>query len=71
MARATGSATGSGELRRNAVSWLLGIVFVYSIMFATGGVIFHRVPQILLFGTTLVVSGALLLANLAREKAST
>jgi uncharacterized SAM-binding protein YcdF (DUF218 family) len=49
--------------------WALGTVFVYSIMFATGAVIFGQHSRATLFGAALVVSGGLLFAGLAREEA--
>jgi Na+/proline symporter len=57
-----------GEIPRNLVFWALGIVFVYSLMFATGAVIFGQPSRALLFGAALAVSGALLFRGLAREK---
>jgi len=56
-----------GELRRNAAFWVLGTVFVYSIMFGTGGVLFGQTRQALTFAILGVVSGALLLRGMARE----
>jgi hypothetical protein len=47
---------------------VLGIVFVYSIMFATGALIFGQYTRLLLFGMALVVSGAVLFTGLVREK---
>jgi solute:Na+ symporter, SSS family len=57
-----------GEIPRNLLFWALGIVFVYSIMFATGALIFGQYMRLLLFGIALVVSGAILFAGLVREK---
>ena len=58
----------SGEIPRNLVFWALGVVFVYSIMFATGAALFGDTSRALLFGAALVVSGSLLFAGMAREK---
>jgi hypothetical protein len=63
-----GIAPERGEIGRNLLLWVLGIVFVYSVMFSTGGLIFHDSDQRLLFGTAMAVSGALLLWGLARER---
>jgi Na+/proline symporter len=68
VARQIGFAPPPGEIARNLALWALGIAFVYSLMFATGGVILHQPRQTLLFGAILVVSGALLIAGLLREK---
>ena len=57
-----------GEIPRNLLFWALGIVFVYSIMFATGALIFGQYARLLFFGTALVVSGAILFTGLVREK---
>lgn len=67
VARETGLAPPPGEIGRNAWFWALGIVFVYSIMFATGGVILGKRGEALLFGVLLLVSGGLLLRGMAKE----
>ncbi len=69
IARSTGIAPPPGEIGRNLGLWVLGIAFVYSLMFATGGVIFHLPRQTLLFCATMAVSGVLLVAGLVRERA--
>jgi len=58
-----------GELSRNAMFWVLGTVFVYSIMFGTGGLLFHQLSQAGIFIALAIISGALLLRGLAREPA--
>jgi len=68
VARRTGIAPPAGEIARNFGLWILGISFVYSIMFAAGGVIFHQRRQALVFGVILVLSGSLLVAGLLRER---
>ncbi len=68
IAGAEAVATRRGEIGRNLVLWALGVVFVYSIMFATGAVIFRESARALFFGAALTVSGGLLFAGLAREK---
>jgi len=68
VARRTGIAPPPGEIAHNFGLWVLGIAFVYSIMFAAGGVIFHQPRRALLFGIALAASGALLVAGLLREK---
>jgi solute:Na+ symporter, SSS family len=67
VARETGLAPPPGEIGRNAWFWALGIVFVYSIMFATGGMILGKRGEALLFGVLLLVSGGLLLRGMAKE----
>jgi len=67
VAERTGLPAPPGEIGRNAVLWILGIVFVYAIMFATGGLIFGQHGQALIFGALLLVSGGLLLRMLVRE----
>jgi hypothetical protein len=57
-----------GEIPRNLLFWLLGTVFVYSIMFATGAVIFGQTSRAVVFGALLAVSGGLLFTGLARER---
>jgi Na+/proline symporter len=68
VARATGIVPPPGEIGRSFWFWLLGITAVYSIMFATGGVIFHLHRQAVLFGSLLTVSGLLLVQGLVRER---
>ncbi len=69
FALSTGIAPPRGEIGRSFLFWVLGICAVYSIMFAAGGVIFHRPRQALVFGALLLVSGSLLARGLVREKA--
>ena len=58
-----------GEIARNTVSWLLGVAMVYSIMFATGALLFDQPDKLALFGGILVVSatGLVLLMRRARR----
>lgn len=63
----TGVEPPRGEILRNLVYWVLAIVFVYSIMFATGAWIFGQMGRLLLFSALLTVSGGLLFAGMARE----
>jgi Na+/proline symporter len=63
------TAAHRGEIPRNLLFWGLGIVFVYSIMFGTGALIFGYSTQAVLFGAALLLSGGLLFAGLVREKA--
>jgi solute:Na+ symporter, SSS family len=69
LARATGVQGAKGEIARNLWFWLLGVVFVYSIMFATGALLFDQRRDLLIFGTTMIVSGAFLFIGLSREPA--
>jgi len=68
IAGADGVAARRGEIPRNLLFWALGTVFVYSIMFATGAVIFGQHSRALLFGAVLAVSGGFLFTGLTREK---
>ena len=68
IARAAELEPPRGEIARNATFWILGVVFVYSIMFASGGVIFGQPERALVFGGLLLVSGGALLLGLLREK---
>lgn len=68
FAEESGIRAPEGEITRNAIAWVLGIVLVYSIMFATGALIFNEQRKLLVFGTLLVVSGIGLWAVLARER---
>jgi hypothetical protein len=69
LERATGVAGAKGEIARNLWFWLLGVVFVYSIMFTTGALLFDLPRQLMIFGAALVVSGVLLFIGLSREPA--
>ncbi len=57
LARATGVYGAKGEIARNLYFWFLGVVFVYSIMFTTGALLFDQRRDLLIFGTSLLVSG--------------
>jgi Na+/proline symporter len=69
LARATGVYGAKGEIARNLWFWALGVVFVYSIMFTIGALIFDQRRDLLTFGTALVASGVLLFVGLSREPA--
>ena len=69
LARATGVQGAKGEISRNLWFWFLGVVLVYSIMFTTGSLLFGQQKELMIFGTTLLVSGSLLLIGLSREPA--
>jgi SSS family solute:Na+ symporter len=56
IAVATGVQPKRGELARNTAMWLSGVALVYSIMFATGALIFHETAKLVMFGTALVLS---------------
>ena len=51
LARATGVHGAKGEIARNLYFWLLGVVFVYSIMFTTGALLFDQRRDLVIFGT--------------------
>ncbi|MGA7616308.1 MAG: sodium:solute symporter family protein [Thermoanaerobaculia bacterium] len=67
VAARTGIAQGREEVWRNAWMWALGVVFVYSIMFSTGALIFHLQQKLWFWGSLLVLSGLLLGWSFARE----
>jgi SSS family solute:Na+ symporter len=46
-----------GEMGRNALAWLLGVVLVYSIMFGTGALLFGQMGKLTLFTALVLVSG--------------
>ena len=52
----------------NAIAWVLGIVMVYSIMFATGALLFDERRNLIIFTTLLVVTAVGLTWVLRREK---
>ncbi|PYQ36434.1 MAG: sodium:proline symporter [Acidobacteria bacterium] len=68
IAGSEGVAARRGEIPRNLAFWGLGTVFVYSIMFATGAVIFGQHSRAIFFGALLAISGGLLFSGLVREK---
>jgi len=70
IALATGIAPPRGEIARNFAMWIAGIVFVYSIMFATGSILFHDRGHAIAFVVALVASGAVLFTLLHREPAA-
>ena len=57
LAAATGVHGAPGEIARNLWFWFLGVIFVYSIMFTTGALLFDQRRDLMIFGTTLLVSG--------------
>ena len=69
LARATGVHGAKGEIARNLCFWVLGVIFVYSIMFTTGALLFAQRRELTIFGTALLVSGTLLFVGLSREPA--
>ncbi|HEX9501658.1 MAG TPA: sodium:proline symporter, partial [Thermoanaerobaculia bacterium] len=54
----TGLRAPAGEFTRNAISWVLGIIVVYSIMFATGALIFDDRSKMIVFSITLILSAS-------------
>jgi len=68
IARESGIAPIPGELSRNALAWAAGVVMVYSIMFATGAVIFQNPRQIVIFGVSLLLSATLLIVVIRGER---
>lgn len=70
IARVTGVQQRPGEIGRNLLMWISAIVFVYSVMFATGALLFHQNQKLLVFGSTLVVSLIALTVLFMREPES-
>ena len=60
FAEETGMSAPRGEMTRNFVCWIAGVVLVYSIMFATGALLFHERTKLIFFGATLLVSAMIL-----------
>lgn len=52
----TGIRAPDGEMTRNAASWILGIILVYSIMFATGALLFDERRNLVVFSLALILS---------------
>ncbi len=67
IAMATETQPRRGEMGRNFLLWISGIVLVYSVMFATGALIFHEQRQLMIFGALVVVSLVALAALFAGE----
>jgi Na+/proline symporter len=68
FAQQAGIRAPKGEFALNAIAWVLGTVMVYSIMFATGALIFDERRNLIVFGTLLVISSVALWEVLRREK---
>ena len=68
FAAKTGIRAPRGEITLNAIAWVLGIVLVYSIMFATGAVLFDQRRNMVFFGTLLVASAVGLYFVMQRER---
>ncbi len=71
FAEETGIRALEGEIARNASAWVLGVILVYSIMFATGALIFDERRKLEVFGMLLVVSAVALWAVMRRENRAT
>lgn len=56
-----------GAIARNAVNWVLGIVLVYAIMFATGAFIFHQPQKLMMFSVAAASSAAALTVSMRGE----
>ena len=57
-----------GEIARSTVCWLLGVVLVYSLMFAVGAWLFGKDRSLMIFGTTTIVSTILLIVIMRAER---
>jgi len=68
FAEATGIRAPEGEMTLNAIAWVLGVILVYSIMFATGALIFDERRNLITFGTLLIASAVGLFVVMRREK---
>jgi Na+/proline symporter len=58
----------TGELARNGVRWLLGVVLVYSIMFATGSLLFGDMQRLAVFGLIVLASGLGLIGMMRKPR---
>jgi solute:Na+ symporter, SSS family len=56
-----------GEIGRNTVMWIFGVALVYSIMFATGALLFRQTERLLLFAGIVVLSAIGLFVTMRRE----
>lgn len=68
IALSTGIAPPPGDIGRRLILWILGVVFVYSIMFATGALLFDQPEKLAIFGIAMVVSGTAMFVLMARER---
>jgi SSS family solute:Na+ symporter len=68
IARESGIEPVRGELGRNAIAWLAGVVLVYSIMFAAGSLIFHNTRHLIFFSIALVVSAIVVMRVMFTER---
>ena len=68
FAEETGLQAPPGEITRNFICWILGVVLVYSIMFATGALLFGQTSKLIMFGAALIVSAVALWLLLAHER---
>jgi Na+/proline symporter len=68
FAEETGIRAPEGEMARNALAWILGVILVYSIMFATGALLFDERRNLIAFGTSMIVSAIALWMVLRRER---
>ena len=68
VARESGIEPVRGELGRNAIAWLAGVVLVYSIMFATGSLIFHDTRHLIVFSIGLVLSAIVVMRVMFTER---
>lgn len=60
-----------GEIARNAVMWVFGIALVYSIMFASGALLFHQTQKLIVFSAVMIISLAGLVITMKREPLDT
>ncbi|HYS52151.1 MAG TPA: sodium:solute symporter family protein [Thermoanaerobaculia bacterium] len=65
----TGIRAPDGEITRNALAWVLGVILVYSIMFATGALLFDERRNLIVFSTSLIASAIALWWVMRREQA--
>ena len=60
-----------GELRMNAVAWVLGIAMVYSVMFGTGALLFDQRQKLMIFSVIALISGTALFMLMRRRESFT
>jgi Na+/proline symporter len=71
IARELGLEPIAGEMVRNGILWIAGIVLVYSVMFGTGALIFDQPQKLLWFGVSTLLSAMVVVTMMWRERQQT
>ena len=66
VARATGIPERTGEIWPNVLNWIMGIIVVYSTLFAIGEIIFGTWIRVVSFTVMAVAAGSIMIWNLTR-----